>query len=84
MLLKVKIMHGQRVLCQHVLFLIFCSTAGISGEHATLLQRLPNVVQTAWTFRQRWVDVVLMSRIHWVYFKKKVQFLMMKNSEIYG
>ena len=74
MLLSLKIMYGERVLCQHVLFLIFCPTAGISVEHSTLLQRLPNIVQTSWTFGQRWVDVVLMSRIHWVNFNMKVQF----------
>ena len=34
------------------------------SEHATLLQRLPNVVQTPWTFGQRWVNVVLVSRVH--------------------
>ena len=34
--------------------------------YTTLLQRLHNVVQTSWTFGQRWVDVVLTSRVHWV------------------
>ena len=33
------------------------------NEHSTLLQRLPNVVQTLWTFGQRWVDVVLTLRV---------------------
>ena len=34
------------------------------NEHCTLKQRLPNVVQTSWTFGQRWVDVLLTSRVH--------------------
>ena len=34
------------------------------SEHATLLQRQPNVVQTPWTFGQRCVDVVLTSHFH--------------------
>ena len=35
------------------------------SEHATFVQRLPDVVQTSTTFRQRKVDVVLTSRVHW-------------------
>ena len=39
----------------------------IPSEHGSLLQRLPNVVQTSWTCGQRWVDVVLTSCVHLVY-----------------
>ena len=35
------------------------------SEYATSVQRLPNVVQTSWTFGQWWVDVVQTSRVYW-------------------
>ena len=54
------------------LFLRLCKSSRVAkprylwlefnSEHAMLLQRLTNVVQTS--FGQRWVDVVLTSRVH--------------------
>ena len=38
----------------------------LTSDDATSVKRLPNFVQTLWTFGQRWLDVVQISRVHWV------------------
>ena len=55
----------------HLISILFKPVLGtkqwmLPSEHATSVQRLPNVVQTSMTFGPRWVDVVKMPSVHCV------------------
>ena len=47
----------------------------------TLVQRLPNVVQTSMTFGQHWVDIVKTSNVHWGVSSSSDQYLALSNTD---